>query len=267
MNNDRFKILKTYWFILAVAILLLNDFVLKDMLHNWFTGKLSDFAGVFFLPLFFAVVFPKRIKELVIASALFFVYWKSPLSEGLINTINSFNGFNYVRVVDYTDLIALSVLPLAYYVYANIEKWRTVKVSPAIPFAIAGFAMMATSQEEHLVDLNVGYVIPSNQTVLFNDILANTNALETGQVIVRFSDSTIVDTMFFNINISQGNLAKAAWVGASLHKIDSANTEIYFWNFHQAGGECGLISPRCKEEFDDETIVLDDLETRFIDLF
>ena len=265
MINNRFKILRTYWFIAAVAILLLNDFVLKNAFHNWFTGKLSDFVGIFFLPLFFSVIFPKRIKELLVGSALFFIYWKSPLSEGLIHLVNSFHGFNYARVIDYTDLLALSVLPLSYYVYNNKDKWRTIKVSPSIPFAIAGFAMMATSQEEHFVDLNTGYTINSSQTMLFNDILANTNTFDIGQVVVRFGDSTITDSMYFSINISQGNLEKAAWVNAGLFKLDSAHTEIYLFNYQQAGGECGLISPRCQEVYDEKVVVQGDLETRFID--
>ncbi len=35
----------------AVALLALNDHVLKGWGPGWFTGKLSDFAGVFFFPL------------------------------------------------------------------------------------------------------------------------------------------------------------------------------------------------------------------------
>ena len=35
----------------AIAVLLLNDHVLKDAFHNGLTGKLSDFAGLAFFPL------------------------------------------------------------------------------------------------------------------------------------------------------------------------------------------------------------------------
>lgn len=34
------------WFILAVLLLALNDHVLKENWPGWFTGKLSDFAGL-----------------------------------------------------------------------------------------------------------------------------------------------------------------------------------------------------------------------------
>ncbi len=38
--------------LLAVAVLATNDHLLKAAFHNTLTGKLSDFAGCFFLPLY-----------------------------------------------------------------------------------------------------------------------------------------------------------------------------------------------------------------------
>lgn len=38
--------------LLAVVLLVLNDHVFKAAFHNTLTGKVSDFAGCFFLPLF-----------------------------------------------------------------------------------------------------------------------------------------------------------------------------------------------------------------------
>ena len=37
--------------LLSIAILLLNDHVLKVVSPSWLTGKLSDFAGLFFFPI------------------------------------------------------------------------------------------------------------------------------------------------------------------------------------------------------------------------
>lgn len=37
--------------LIGVAVVVLNDHVLKDRYGNWFTGKLSDAAGVFVFPL------------------------------------------------------------------------------------------------------------------------------------------------------------------------------------------------------------------------
>jgi hypothetical protein len=49
-RNDRslkrFTLLRSPLLLLAVGVLLLNDFVLKVAFHNWLTGKLSDVAGL-----------------------------------------------------------------------------------------------------------------------------------------------------------------------------------------------------------------------------
>ncbi|MFT4086070.1 MAG: hypothetical protein QM658_02775 [Gordonia sp. (in: high G+C Gram-positive bacteria)] len=46
-------VLLSPWVLLSVAVLLLNDHVLKWQFGNVITGKLSDVAGVFLLPLMF----------------------------------------------------------------------------------------------------------------------------------------------------------------------------------------------------------------------
>jgi hypothetical protein len=43
-------------FVCAVALLLLNDWVLKPAFPGWWTGKLSDFAGLFAFALFWSAV-------------------------------------------------------------------------------------------------------------------------------------------------------------------------------------------------------------------
>ena len=50
-------IFTSYGFNITLAILLLNDFILKDLYGNWLTGKLSDFAGLFVFSLFFSAYF------------------------------------------------------------------------------------------------------------------------------------------------------------------------------------------------------------------
>jgi hypothetical protein len=41
---DRARVFRSPGFLIAVAILVTNDFVLKNLFHNWLTGKLSDVA-------------------------------------------------------------------------------------------------------------------------------------------------------------------------------------------------------------------------------
>ncbi|MFT4969231.1 MAG: hypothetical protein ACI9O4_000977 [Chitinophagales bacterium] len=262
----RFRIISSYWFIGAVLILLLNDFFLKEYYHNWFTGKLSDFAGLFFLPLFLSVLFPKRIKALLLASGLFFMFWKSPWSIGLIDFINTVPGFHYARVIDYTDLLALLILPLSYWVYQGKDDWPVLRISPAIPMSIAAFAMMATSQEENFTELNEAYMVNDLQSDLYSFINANSLNFENDGVYLRFNDSTLLDTSFFNIDLLGGQMSKSAAVLGALIFIDSTKTQVYLFDYQQSGGDCGFFRPRCEEPYDDKDLVLEEIETRFLDL-
>lgn len=98
-------------FLGSLLILILNDVYWKYEYHNWLTGKLSDFAGMIVLPVFLFAFSPRHKKSILIFSALFFIWWKSPLSEPLILFLNHHFSLPVHRVVDYSDLITLSVLP------------------------------------------------------------------------------------------------------------------------------------------------------------
>lgn len=119
-NNHKNKIIYP-GFIIAVLILLINDFVLKTHFHNYLTGKLSDFSGLFALPFFIAVFLPKRKITIYVVTAFLFILWKSPYSETFINIWNNFAPYDISRVIDYSDLIALSILPLSY-IYHSKEQ-------------------------------------------------------------------------------------------------------------------------------------------------
>ncbi|HEU5133569.1 MAG TPA: hypothetical protein VFU13_00370 [Steroidobacteraceae bacterium] len=111
MRNRVFAIITTWPFVLALAVLLINDQVLKQAYPGLITGKLSDFAGlaVVGLPLFAA--FPRNSRTIYLALAAFFLWWKSPASGAFIGFLNAVQPLNIGRVVDFTDLVALIVLP------------------------------------------------------------------------------------------------------------------------------------------------------------
>jgi hypothetical protein len=46
----------------SIFLLLINDLYLKFEYHNYLTGKLSDFAGLFAFPYFFSCLIPKKDK-------------------------------------------------------------------------------------------------------------------------------------------------------------------------------------------------------------
>lgn len=115
MKPNKASLLLHPVFIVSLTVLLLNDFYWKYAYGNWLTGKLSDVAGLVVFPIFLFEVFRKVSKTfLLIFTILFFTWWKSPLSQPLINIFYSFD-IQLHRTIDYTDLFAMAVLPFVYF--------------------------------------------------------------------------------------------------------------------------------------------------------
>lgn len=112
--TDSRKLLLSPLFLLSLFLLLINDFFLKDYFHNFLTGKLSDFAGLFAFALFWTAFFPKWKTLIFSLVVVFFTFWKSPFSSGFIDVWNSTGLFAIDRTIDFTDLAAFSILPLAW---------------------------------------------------------------------------------------------------------------------------------------------------------
>lgn len=131
-------------FIGSLILLLANDFFLKNAYPNYLTGKLSDFSG---LVVFYGVIsflIGLRLKNLFVVVTLF-IYWKSDLSQPLIDAFNSMSLFNISRVIDYSDLMALIVLPV-YHVYLLCNRDGSIPSFISIViFPIALFSITATS--------------------------------------------------------------------------------------------------------------------------
>ena len=132
-------------FILSIAILFLNDVHFKYEYHNWLTGKLSDFAGLFAFPIFFVAFFPSYKKYIFMGCALFFIWWKSALSQSLIDYASNFFSIN--RTVDYSDLMALIILPLAY----------QLKYTPHVLYSRATVSMIAVVSLFSFCNTSMGY--------------------------------------------------------------------------------------------------------------
>lgn len=137
-------------FILGLIILILNDHLLKWEFSNWLTGKLSDFIGLLIFPMFLQFLFPRIGKLSSLVTGLFFIFWKLPVSENFINAYNRIAIIPIVRIVDYSDLIALSILPFAHFFTQNIERFKinnlpNLTLNPLFLLVPASFAFMATS--------------------------------------------------------------------------------------------------------------------------
>jgi len=150
MRNRVLAIFTTWPFVLSLIVLLINDRVLKQAYPGFITGKLSDFAGlaVVAMPLFAAL--PRRARSIYLALAGAFLWWKSPASAGFIDFMNTARPLNIGRVVDYSDLVALVVLPACAKFAAlesargeNLQRLRRWLLPPILAAALLG--VMGTS--------------------------------------------------------------------------------------------------------------------------
>ena len=132
-----------YVFAVCLAILFINDHYLKFEYGNWFTGKLSDLVGIIMLPLLLAYLFPRLQHRAIFLAACLFLFWKSPFSQALIDLYNQYSIISISRVVDYTDLLVLAILPLPYYLITHIDRIDRLRIQRVSPFVIAIPAALA----------------------------------------------------------------------------------------------------------------------------
>ncbi len=152
-------------FLFALGLLLLNDHVLKSAYHNVWTGKLSDFAGLYALAWVGMSMVPSLHKGISWMIAIAFVFWKSPWSAPLIDFWNSSGLLPVSRIEDWSDLIALIVLPLAgWRLGQDAFRWseRKFAFSRPIQHAVLGltlFAFCATSSSQEY-NYGANYELP-----------------------------------------------------------------------------------------------------------
>lgn len=152
--TERLRPIISLPFIICLGLLLLNDFYLKEVYHNQFTGKLSDICGLFIFPIFWSVLKPKYKSEIFIGTALFFIYWKSVYSQSFIDFFSR-TFFRIERTVDLGDLFTLPVIAIAWFFLKSrpqnlkTKVWQ-LKLNPYVVAAIAVFSFYSTSQPRYL---------------------------------------------------------------------------------------------------------------------
>lgn len=156
-----YKNLLNYAFCFGLVLLVLNDHFLKEAFGNWYTGKISDFAGVLILPMFIKFLFSTSTQKSIVSTIVLFTFWKSPFSQFMIDGFNSIGLFHINRIIDYTDLMAFMILPLSLFVLNNLEKFElkfrypsTQKLATNLLLFCSIIAFVATSKDEDFEDLD-----------------------------------------------------------------------------------------------------------------
>lgn len=117
------------WPVAAMALVALNDHVLKGagLLPGWLTGKLSDFAGLYFAPLLVAELWMLARPSPVACVAVHRVAWAALGFGVLFTAIKTYPPADRLyeavltallphpaaNIVDPTDLVALVMLGVA----------------------------------------------------------------------------------------------------------------------------------------------------------
>jgi len=132
----------------AIGLMLANDFILKPLWPSWWTGKLSDFAGLFFLPFLLAALFslaaPARLRlagwlAFGVTGLGFSLLKLDPvINAALLSAAHTITGLSFQARLDPSDLLALlSLLPAAWLWRKNGQpsaapalKWRLALVLP-----------------------------------------------------------------------------------------------------------------------------------------
>lgn len=211
-------ILNSY-FVIGLIVLILNDFYLKYEYGNFVTGKLSDFAGLLIFPMFVASTIPKLKKSISIITGIGFVIWKLPLFTPVVDLINLFPFVAIHRVIDYSDYIALLILPLSHYLINNYEFKPIIKIEQVKQlsrFALLGisfFAFCATSVprrempqgtifigDSYNIKLPKDSIIASIQRIGYNcDFYEKdypiTSYYQTDNIIRYYEKTIVIDTI------------------------------------------------------------------------
>lgn len=222
MKNLRVDILSRPVFIFGLGLLLLNDFYLKYQYSNMLTGKISDFAGLFIFPYFLSSLRTSYAKGIYLTTLCAFVFWKSAFSQGLIEFWQSM-GIGVNRIVDPTDLIALSILPISYIYFkkqlnneCQIRKVLTIGL-----YTITIFAIWATTLPRERVAINIA----SNQEYILelskSDFLSLISPSETDSLLKTNS----YDSLFY-LYFHLSNYNARLKVLATIKDLDSDKTVV-----------------------------------------
>ena len=159
-------------FVIAVFLLALNDHLLKAAIGSWWTGKLSDVAGLFAFPIFWSSLLPQRRRIVFVATAVGFLIWKSPLSASPLASWNTLGIMPLSRIVDYSDWLALVALIPAYSVVRRRSARETLRAPRTLHrlgaigvsvFALLTFTATSAAPRLYAVPTHEGYDVAASR--------------------------------------------------------------------------------------------------------
>lgn len=194
-------------FLGAVAVLLINDQLLKPAFSNAITGKLSDVAGLVAAGLFVLALFPRRNWLGIGTVAVLFTLWKLPTSSEFISLWDRLlpQSIAITRVVDYSDLLALPILFLASLYIARLRRriparqtWVR-RTGALAAMMLASFAFIASDHPapRYVLSPSPAYSVPAPRAAVREALVRSKWALAcaackpsaTGDTLTGFLDT------------------------------------------------------------------------------
>ncbi|PKQ25123.1 MAG: hypothetical protein CVT64_11375 [Actinobacteria bacterium HGW-Actinobacteria-4] len=194
--------------VIAIVVLVLNDHLLKSAHGTWWTGKLSDVAGLVFFPALVAVLLaaalPKaRFRTLAatsIGASLAGFVWVKATATGAAAASAAWGLVVPGSVVlrDPTDLLALPMLGLAWALATRVARHtrhrsagtrRRAQALVVLPFAVVATAATAKYSDSEYVMADIA-VVDSRFVLMFDDHYSPSNSESDHREYLTSRDGT-----------------------------------------------------------------------------
>jgi hypothetical protein len=167
LNNQNFqnslRCLQHPITLLSIVLLLVNDHVLKIVGPSWLTGKLSDFAGLFFFPFIVAAGLGVLLSKFNFTSRHIglLAFGSVAIWFALLKTLPAINSFTdqFISlligsptqfILDATDLIGLLAIIPSWKLWNQHQIWKPTNLA-YVALSIGACAAIATSPREWTV--------------------------------------------------------------------------------------------------------------------